>query len=84
MAGMGSRFKDAGYKKQKPMIDVLGRPMIQVVTDSIGIKANYIFIARKQKDQEYSNEDIEHVLGSLNLDHKIIMIDQITDGASII
>jgi len=82
MAGMGSRFKDAGYKKQKPMIDVLGRPMIQVVTDSIGIKANYIFIARKQKDQESSNEDVEHVLGSLNLDHKMIMIDQITDGAA--
>lgn len=28
MAGAGSRFAKAGYKKPKPFIDVLGKPMI--------------------------------------------------------
>ena len=35
MAGAGSRFAKAGYKKPKPFIDVLGKPMICHVLDNL-------------------------------------------------
>jgi NDP-sugar pyrophosphorylase family protein len=35
MAGLGSRFRDAGYKAPKPLIDVLGRPMYAWATESL-------------------------------------------------
>ena len=44
MAGAGKRFFDAGYVFPKPLIEVNGKPMIQVVVDNLNIKANYIFI----------------------------------------
>ena len=34
-AGKGQRFKDAGYDKPKPLIDVDGTPMVKRTTDSI-------------------------------------------------
>ncbi len=49
MAGAGSRFKKAGYKNPKPLIDVDGKAMIERVIENIGLEdANYIFIAQKQ------------------------------------
>jgi UDP-N-acetylglucosamine diphosphorylase / glucose-1-phosphate thymidylyltransferase / UDP-N-acetylgalactosamine diphosphorylase / glucosamine-1-phosphate N-acetyltransferase / galactosamine-1-phosphate N-acetyltransferase len=35
MAGLGSRFRDAGYSLPKPLIDVLGRPMYAWATESL-------------------------------------------------
>ncbi len=34
-AGEGSRFRNVGWHKPKPLIDVAGRPMLEVVTDNI-------------------------------------------------
>ena len=34
MAGLGSRFAKAGYKKPKPFIDVSGKPMIVRVVEN--------------------------------------------------
>ena len=34
MAGLGSRFKDAGYTFPKPLIEVEGKPMIQLVVEN--------------------------------------------------
>ena len=48
MAGNGSRFQQAGYKKPKPFIDVNGIPMIEVVMKNIFIKnAKYYLIAKQ-------------------------------------
>lgn len=35
MAGLGSRFRDAGYNLPKPLIDVMGRPMYAWATESL-------------------------------------------------
>lgn len=35
MAGAGSRFQKAGYKLPKPLIPVLGKPMIQLVVENL-------------------------------------------------
>ena len=37
MAGAGSRFAKVGYTFPKPLIDVKGKPMIQVVTENLNI-----------------------------------------------
>lgn len=38
MAGLGSRFQQAGYKVPKPLIDVRGRPMYAWATDSLPLE----------------------------------------------
>jgi NDP-sugar pyrophosphorylase family protein len=49
MAGLGSRFSSAGYKKPKPFIDVDGAPMVVRVLENLALKeANYILIGRKE------------------------------------
>jgi Nucleoside-diphosphate-sugar pyrophosphorylase involved in lipopolysaccharide biosynthesis/translation initiation factor 2B, gamma/epsilon subunits (eIF-2Bgamma/eIF-2Bepsilon) len=35
MAGRGSRFQKEGYTLPKPLIPVLGKPMIQVVINNL-------------------------------------------------
>jgi len=48
MAGAGSRFKNAGYSKPKPFIDVLGKPMIVQVLENLNCKnAKYILVANE-------------------------------------
>ena len=49
MAGEGSRFKEAGYFFPKPIIEVLNKPMIQWVIESLNIEANYIFNSKNIK-----------------------------------
>ena len=47
MAGAGSRFATAGYTFPKPLIDVEGKPMIQLVVENLNIDANYIYVVQK-------------------------------------
>jgi dTDP-glucose pyrophosphorylase len=46
MAGLGSRFRDAGYDLPKPLIPVLGQPMYACATDSLPLErcSKLIFI----------------------------------------
>ncbi len=49
MAGLGSRFANAGYEKPKPFIDVHGQPMIVRVLENLNVPgANFILVARKE------------------------------------
>ena len=48
MAGAGSRFEQAGYTFPKPLIEVNGKPMIQVVVENLNIDAKHIFIVQKE------------------------------------
>ena len=56
MAGLGSRFVKAGYKKPKPFIDVAGEPMIVRVLENLKYpNARYILVAQNehlQKEKE--------------------------------
>jgi hypothetical protein len=42
MAGAGSRFEKAGYTFPKPLIEVNGVPMIQVVVNNLNIELNNV------------------------------------------
>lgn len=79
MAGRGSRFTQAGYTFPKPLIEVLGKPMIQLVVENLNIEANYIFIVQKEHYEKYS---LGPFLQILRPGCKIVQTDEITEGAA--
>lgn len=80
MAGLGSRFAQAGYEKPKPFIDVDGQPMIARVMDNLQYPgANYILIARKEHlEQE------KELVARIEKQYKatFIGIDKLTEGTA--
>jgi len=79
MAGAGSRFQQAGYTFPKPLIDVKGKPMIQLVVENLNIKANYVYVVQKQHRQKYN---LDTLLNLITPGCKIVEVDSITDGAA--
>jgi len=79
MAGAGSRFEKAGYTFPKPLIDIKGKPMIQVVVDNLNIDANYIYVVQKSHREKYN---LDTLLNLITPDCKIIEIDGVTEGAA--
>lgn len=77
MAGEGKRFSDVGYTTQKPLIPVLGKPMIQSVYENLNVDANYIFIIQKKHLQE---GNFEEILKSIDPNCRIILVDELTEG----
>lgn len=79
MAGAGSRFTNAGYTFPKPLIEVKGKPMIQVVVENLNIKANYIFIIQKKHREQYN---LETLLKLITSNCSVIETDGLTEGAA--
>ena len=79
MAGAGSRFQQAGYTFPKPLIEVNGKPMIQVVADNINVDAQHIFIVQKSHHEEYS---LQSVLNNVSPGCEIVQVDGVTEGAA--
>lgn len=80
MAGMGSRFSNAGYTAPKPLIDIFGRPMIQHVADSINIDGDWVFIVQKQHREQYG---LDQLLNQLRPGCRVIDTGGVvTDGAA--
>jgi NDP-sugar pyrophosphorylase family protein len=63
MAGAGSRFSQAGYTFPKPLIEVHGKPMIQMVVDNLNIDAHFIFLVQKEHYEKYN---LKQVLSNSN------------------
>ena len=80
MAGAGSRFEQAGYTFPKPLIDVEGKPMIQVVVDNLNIDANFIFIVQKSHREKYN---LDTLLNLITPGCKIVEVDGVTEGAAV-
>jgi HAD superfamily hydrolase (TIGR01509 family) len=79
MAGAGSRFVQAGYTFPKPLIDVNGKPMIQVVVENLNIEAHYIFLVQKEHYEQYN---LKHLLNLIAPSCDIVQVDGITEGAA--
>ena len=79
MAGAGKRFEQAGYTFPKPLIDVKGRPMIQVVTENLNIKANYIYVVQKEHREKYN---LDTLLNLITPGCKIVETEGVTEGAA--
>lgn len=79
MAGAGSRFALKGYGFPKPLIEVCGKPMIEVVYNNIDINGKYIFIIQKQHNLKYGMKEL---LETISPNCSIIQIEGLTDGAA--
>lgn len=79
MAGLGSRFTEAGYIDPKPMIDINGKPMIQRVIESLNIDAQYIFVVQHDHLKKYN---LVSFLNSIVNEPIIVEINEVTDGAA--
>ena len=79
MAGAGSRFEKAGYTFPKPLIDVNGKPMIQVVVDNLNLDANFIYVVQTSHRKKYN---LDTLLNLITPNCKIIEVDGITEGAA--
>jgi len=79
MAGAGSRFEKAGYTFPKPLIEVNGKPMIQLVVENLNIDGNYIFIVQKGHREKYN---LDTTLNLISPKCKIYEVDGITEGAA--
>jgi NDP-sugar pyrophosphorylase family protein len=80
MAGLGSRFANAGYEKPKPFIDVDGKPMIVRVLENLYYpNARYILIARKEHIEKETElvKNIEKEFNAI-----FIPIDKLTEGTA--
>lgn len=79
MAGLGSRFADAGFKTPKPLIPVHGKPMIQVVIENLTPKRDhrFIFICQNQHVEEFG---LESKFEQFCKNYKIVGIDGLTEG----
>lgn len=82
MAGLGSRFEKAGYSFPKPLIDVHGKPMIQLVVENLGVdtkKCRFIFIVREEHINEYH---LRHFLTAIAPNSEIVVAPKLTEGSA--
>ena len=80
MAGLGSRFSEAGYEKPKPFIDVSGKPMIERVLENLNVEnAQFILVARKEH-LEQERELVNYIKREFKL--LFISINQLTEGTA--
>ena len=79
MAGAGSRFEKAGYTFPKPLIEVNGKPMIQIVVENINIDAKHIFVVQKSHYEKYN---LATVLNNISPDCEIVQVEGVTEGAA--
>tara|TARA_R110000744_G_scaffold10219_3_gene31938 strand:- start:2989 stop:4362 length:1374 start_codon:yes stop_codon:yes gene_type:complete len=80
MAGAGSRFKQAGYTFPKPLIEVNGKPMIQVVVENLNIEAKHIFIVQKSHYEKYNLKYLLNLITNNNCE--IVQVGGVTEGAA--
>lgn len=80
MAGLGSRFSEAGFTTPKPFIDVDGCTMIERVMENLHIEgARYILIARNEH-LESEHKAVTSIMARGNAQFETIDFD--TEGAA--
>jgi HAD superfamily hydrolase (TIGR01509 family) len=81
MSGAGSRFaaQPDKYPLPKPLLNVRGKTMVQMVIDNLNVDAEFVFIVQKEHCHKY-NLDI--ILPLISPDCKIVQVDKLTEGAA--
>ncbi len=81
MAGEGRRFKDGGYSRPKPLIELEGIPLFRravIGLDALNIPVEYFFIVRQEHIEEYH---IDRVIREYFPCAHIIPVEYTTRGA---
>ncbi|MFO0922754.1 MAG: glycosyltransferase family 2 protein [Pirellulales bacterium] len=81
MAGRGSRFAKVGYELPKPLIDVCGVPMIQMVVSNLRPKCDhrFIFLCLQEHLEKYP---IPSILNEVAPNHIVVPVEGVTQGAA--
>jgi len=82
IGGIGQRFKDEGYNMPKPLISVLGKPMIYQVINSLQLEStDTVYIIYHNHLKEFNFETlIKFYFSKINI--KFISLDYLTKGAA--
>ena len=79
MAGEGAPFKNAGYPFPKPLIDINGKPMIQLIVENLNTEGRFIFIVKKEHYEKYN---LKFLLNLIAPGCVIVQVDKPTEGAA--
>ena len=80
MAGLGSRFSSQGYTDPKPLIQFLGKPMVQHVVEHLGLlELEHIFLCQKDHIEKYK---LHELFSTFVKNYKIVEVDGLTEGAA--
>lgn len=80
MAGAGSRFTEKGYKTPKPLLPVMGQPMVVQAANALPDADKQIFILRDFHISEYKigTRILEYYPGA-----EIIVLEELTEGQAV-
>jgi HAD superfamily hydrolase (TIGR01509 family) len=78
-AGQGKRFAEVGYQHPKPLIDVDGRPMLDLVLENFRSLGRPIVIMQARHVDRYCADSL---IRGLAADAEIITVDGMTEGAA--
>jgi HAD superfamily hydrolase (TIGR01509 family) len=79
MAGEGTSYKNAGYTFPKLLVDINGKPMLQVAVENLNTEGNFIFLVKKE---HHDNYNLKHLLNLIAPGCRIIQIEKPTQGAA--
>jgi dTDP-glucose pyrophosphorylase len=83
MAGRGGAFIDAGFSFPKPLIDVGGKTMIELVVSNLQPHTPHRFVFVVLKDH-YDRYDLHHVLKrATNNNFDVVLVNGPTKGAAL-
>ncbi len=77
IAGLGSRFSEAGYLLPKPLVPVSGKPMIINAIRRMPPSKRWIFIVRQEHIDNYA---IDRLIRSEIKDAMVIPVEKTTEG----
>ncbi len=80
MAGAGSRFAEQGYTTPKPLLPVLGLPMVVNAAKALPVSEKYVFVVRDFQIKEYA---IDQHLKSFFPNSDIVVLDHLTEGQAV-
>lgn len=80
LGGEGKRFAERGYSFPKPLIEIVGKPMVEVVVRNLAISEphQFIFVCREDHIRQFALAD---VLRSISPDCVVIPMQGPTAGA---
>ncbi len=82
MAGKGSRFAEAGYAFPKPLIDIKGKTMIEVVTGNLKPACDHKFIFICQREH-YEKFDLYNIFRNVTENKfEVVLLNGQTEGAA--
>ena len=81
MAGAGSRFQKIGIRDPKPLINILGKTLIEHSVDSFNVTGRFIFITR-DFDDPADNARLSSLLKQLRPESVEVRLPTMTSGAT--